>query len=288
MTERRLQERRKNTDGMVAEECFVFLPGLQNFMPPLERRKRDRRKVIVPKFVRCLWGDANLPGDAAHPRGAHKIRNDVRQAFKDQSVIEPAMIYVFGMDNYEFLKSIGYSSDQMVVLSSSGMVWPRERQFRHKLEVWKQAAYSLGEFVFLDWGDLWIDKPVPTDFWPRLRAKGTLQANLRYYHRKQLPWRKVEPRKVPSAAFVYMADPWHADSLLEIWDEHQDWTEQQCLAFHMDRLMGGWDSTPTNCPGVSVGLRSYEEKFAPYCCTFQNDAASAEFQGTKVELFRIK
>lgn len=241
----------------------------------------------MPEFVRCLWGDPTLPGDDKHPRGAHKIRADCQQALREQAVIEPAVVYVFGMDNYEFLKSIGYNKNQLVVLSSRGMVWPREQQFRHKLEVWRQAANSLGEFVFLDFGDLWIEKPMPSDFWPRLRQKGTLQANLRYYHRKQLPWRKVEPRKVPSAAWVYMADAWHAEAMLDIWDKNPAWTEQQCMAFHMDQLMGGWDSTAAY-PGVSIGLQNYEQKFAPYCCTFYNDATSAAFQRTKVELFRIK
>lgn len=185
------------------------------------------------KIVRGLWGEP------ANPRSVTKIREDIRLSLDRQAGLTNVETYVFGTDNQNFLAKLGIPS---TLIAHEGIVWKPPFFWRHKLEVWKQAAADHGEFLFLDF-DMFLHRPIPTDFWEQMRAKNNLLACLMMYSRRRLLWRGVtDTRKLPSAAFCYFgADNSvnYVAEMLKTWEKNKEWTEQQCMARLIDDL-DGW------------------------------------------------
>lgn len=218
-------------------------------------------------FVRVLWGDAKVADSRVH-----KVREDIKRAAAKPHQI-PAMTYVYGRDNYEFVVAHGFEAR---LVSSDCSPWgtgsPSQKGWRTKVESIRVALREFDEVVFLDW-DIWANRQIdqPAIF-NRLATKASFQANLFQYRRRQVKWRRridgVEPspRKVPSAAFVYCREPFIIQRICEIMDERKEFTEEQAMAFFIDDLYGGWK-----------GVENYLIHHEPFCCHVKNSAISPEF-----------
>jgi len=199
-------------------------------------------------FVRGLWGILDHQGRRLYKRRS-KITNDIR-LLKKNKWNEPFVCYTFGEDNHKFLLDEGIDSK---LVDKRPIVWDIDtEQFRHKLEVFKQAMQDFDEIVFLDWDTIPI-KPLPKKFWKTLGKKSSFQAVMRIYNRKKLAWRKKDKRKIPCASFVYCRDEAVADELCKLWEEMgRPWSEEKVMAKYMDNVMGGWK-----------GLNVYWDLFEP-------------------------
>ena len=170
-------------------------------------------------FVRVLWGDPNVVDSRVH-----KVREDIRRAAARTHQI-PAITYVYGRDNYEFVVDHGFEARLVSTDSPWGSGALTQRGWRTKVEGLRVALRDFSEVVFLDW-DIWAMRPIdlPVIF-DRLATKSAFQANLFQYRRRKVRWRQridgVEPspRKIPSAAFVYCREPFIIQRICEIMDE---------------------------------------------------------------------
>lgn len=159
-------------------------------------------------FIRGVWGDINLSGI----RGG-KIRKDI-DAIKANPYcsITDFVVYVFGKENYDLLKSEGFVCK---LISEESVVYDmKERLYRHKLDILKSAMEDFDEIVFLDWDCVPI-KPLPHDFWGKLNNKAPFQANLFQYRTKKCLWRNADWRKVCNGGFLYLRDKKIADDFID-------------------------------------------------------------------------
>jgi len=211
-------------------------------------------------FIRVLWG--------IHQRDRwHRHRTYIESNFhylKLNKYEGPFTAFVFGEDNYKQLVDMGYNCE---LVDKNPCVWDMEKeQFRHKIEALKLGMQKFDEMVFLDW-DTQLIKPLPVDFWEKLKFKSSLQVSLRKYFRDRITWRKEDANIVPTAAFIYIRDKKIPDRLIEIWEElNRPWTEEMVLMKYIDEIMGGWK-----------GLEEYWNNFEPNffnligCSAFQED-----------------
>jgi len=199
-------------------------------------------------FIRALWGIYDHQGRRLYKRRT-KIDKDIR-LLRLCKYTKPFITYVFGKDNYNFLKDQGF---KCVLVDKRPIVWDMEtEQFRHKLEVFKYGIKEHDEIVFLDW-DTFPVKPLHKKFWKVLGKKAPIQAVLRMYHRRKAHWRKKDGRQVPCASFVYLRKKKIATDLIKMWETHRKpWSEEIVMARYMDQMMDGWE-----------GMAKYEKLFEP-------------------------
>lgn len=226
----------------------------------------------MPKFIRAFWGDSKLP------RAYSKIMREIERSAKQAANLDQ-MVFVYGAENAEAVRALGFD---VVLLSEDGMIFGHGNRcdgsmWRHKSRAIREGLERYGEVVHVDW-DVSVPNRVPDDIWERLRAKGSLQAPLQQYFRRQCYWRKDdnEPRKLPYGCFIYISDVGHLDAMQRIWDEHgkPQWTDEHPMAMWTDTLTDGWQ-----------GVAEYERRFEPYCCTVRRSPLSAESIAAKVPLF---
>lgn len=219
-------------------------------------------------FIYALWSD---PNDCMRWKNKtfafdlqqaalHRLGSDVR-------------IYCWGDRNRDEAAKLGIPA---VLVDARENVWGSVypgSMWRHKIEAWRMALQEYQEVVFLDL-DIMQLQPVPSDFWTRLRAKSPFQANLLQYACRKAPWRSVDSRKVPSAAFVYLGHREVPETLARLSDEHPTWTEEIVAAHYTDCLANGWQ-------GVDHWATTHE----PYCCLVKRSAMPPEVQGAKEHIF---
>jgi hypothetical protein len=198
-------------------------------------------------FVRGLWGIHD--NTRRYYKRRSKMDKDIK-FLKKAKFNEPFVSYVFGNDNYDFLKSEGFDC---VKVSDDPILWDMDtQQFRHKIDVFRAAMEDFDQIVFLDWDTVPIKK-LPDDFWDKLAEKEKIQAILRMYHRRKATWRKEDKRKIPCASFVYINDKIVPKRLIELWEIYnRPWSEEIVMARYMEEISGGWK-----------GIDDYWEKFEP-------------------------
>jgi hypothetical protein len=216
--------------------------------------------MIKRTFIHAFWGDQS----DIHSR-SHKVRHDLVRAAgrRGRGPALESLFFVWGRDNKDYLTELGF--DRIELVSEAPLMqkpaMPRDAVWRHKFVACQLAMQRYEQIVFLDI-DIRLLIPVPDDFWDRLGQKDRFQANLLIYKRKKCPWRKSEPRKRPSAAFMYFRDPVVVDELLAV-DEQKPWgflgSEETALAWWTDQEQGGWKSA-----------LAYARRFEPYCCILPN------------------
>jgi hypothetical protein len=211
------------------------------------RRKR-RAKRVKRGFVRVLWGIYDHQGRRFYKRRT-KMDNDIKLLLKNQ-YSKPFMTYVFGEDNFKFLKDKGFNCK---LVDKKPIVWNMDKeQFRHKLEAFRLGMQDYDEIVFLDW-DCHPVAPLPRNFWKVLGQKDPFQAPLRMYHRRKATWRRGDQRKIPCASFVYFRDKQIPQDLVDLWEKlNRPWSEEIVMARYFDGLMDGWK-----------GLDEYWDRFEP-------------------------
>ena len=186
-------------------------------------------------FIRALWGTTKHDGKRYYTRRL-KIQNDIELVLHNK--YQPKFrTYVFGEENYKYLVDMGFDCK---LINSDNIVWDMAtQQFRHKFEVFKEAAKDFDKFVFLDW-DMIFTSPMPNDFWKTLEKKSTFQAILRIYHRRKALWRKDKTRMIPCGSFMYIGDKSIPSTLIDYWENMgRPWSEEVVAAKYTDDLMGG-------------------------------------------------
>jgi len=212
---------------------------------------------VKRSFIRGLWGIYEHNNRRFFKRRT-KLDNDFRMVKLNKNAPEH-ITYVFGEDNYKYLVDKGFKAR---LVDKRPIVWDMDKeQFRHKLEVLHQGMQEFDEIAFLDW-DCTACRPIPSNFWDRLREKASIQAVLRQYRKKKLSWRLSDQRKLPEASFVYINDPDVTVGLNNLWEEMgRPWSEERVMGKYIDNLIGDTDGD---------WLDKYWETFEPFFATWGN------------------
>lgn len=229
-------------------------------------------------FIRGLWGDAR---NERRP----KVLEDAERLFSESFQPEPLVNYCYGLDNLEFFRrhrqdavllnelpivdwgGVGRADPQ-----SNGSIIYGRSFWRHKLRIIMAALETYDEVAWLDM-DAHLRKPVPADFWERMRARASIQMPLVSYRTKWCWWRgKHDRRTIPEGAFIYCRDRSiieRADRMYDdpTWSPH---TDQTILAFIMDDMAGKSGRGQFSVDGYKA------DGHEPYCVTIYREFFPAD------------
>jgi len=187
-------------------------------------------------FIQALWGFFDRSQRHFKHRG--KIDNDIRLASLNK--YNPNYTtFVFGEDNHKQLIDNGFKDT--ILVDKRPFVWDMNtQQFRHKLEILKLGMQQYDEIVYTDLDTMPV-KQIPDNFWDVLNKKEPMQAILRMYHRRKCYWRKIDQRKVPCAAFIYIRDKSIPQGIIDVWENGKgSFYEEIAMMQYMDKMMDGW------------------------------------------------
>lgn len=207
-------------------------------------------------FVRGLWGegeDGERP-TLTLPKTLQDIQNSLAAKFQP----EPLIVYCWGTENQNFLKSHevesipvskrpieNYSGDPETPRGDIDPVVGRVNygvsMWRHKLESLCMALQIHQQVVWLDW-DVHQVQAIPNDFWSILRAGPEIQAALRGYRRPQCPWRPRRGRGlVVHGGFIYCRSLLLIERVIEIHStKFPTYTDETPISYVIDDMMHGW------------------------------------------------
>lgn len=227
-------------------------------------------------FVSGLWGDKiQLAYPGIKP---FKVYDDVRRAATWEHKPKPRLVYAYGIKNGTLLTQSGFNPILLSEVSVPNYTGRENRApnvtgsfaygasvWRAKIEFMVEAMKNADEIVWLDW-DILPQRPVPADFWHRLREGQPFQTALRQLHRVQCGWRKSDPRKLHHGGFVYVREREIVYRLLQLTIEHPELNDELLYGLMVDELMGGeWN-----------GHEAYVEMgFQPYCYDCRRGACFA-------------
>ena len=109
------------------------------------------------KFIRAFWGDLRTD--------RQKYIKEIREAARNRSLNE--IVYVWGDENYDVIKSFGYNTIQMSEEPTefgNDFVKDGTHFFLHKYAAMRKAIEDFGECIFLDW-DVDYVKPIDDNFY---------------------------------------------------------------------------------------------------------------------------
>lgn len=215
-------------------------------------------------FVRALWGTSKTDYDdgwITPSRRRNKMDFDVSSTLKN-SYTAPFITYVFGKENYDYLKSLKVPN--CTLINENPFIYDLQKEFwKHKLDILKYAMEidKYDEIVYLDWDCVPI-KPMDEKFWELLSKKREIQTNLQWYRCIKCPWRgEVDVRKVSNGGFLYIRDNGIPQKLIDTWQNMEAslkfWDEIAISKF-IDDLMGGWQ-----------GIERYRVDFEPDVCNLK-------------------
>jgi len=190
-------------------------------------------------FIRALWGIYAKKDRVIRRR--YRIDKDITRIKSVKAGNKhPFVTYVLGKENYEALVAQGF--DCKLVSDEPFLYDITKYQYRHKLELIRYAMEEDGydEIVYLDWDCIPI-KPIPDNFWEKMKEKSDFQANLQIYYRRKCFWRETDKRKVPNGGFLYIADKTIPSKVISIWENRlrQD-NDEPAWAKFTDQLIDGW------------------------------------------------
>lgn len=136
---------------------------------------------MKPKFIRTFWGDVHSMGT----RYTDQIESAIHDNLNE-------LVYVWGVDNYNFIKSKGFdckliSEDNYNRDLASNHTFLDHKSLNHKLWVINHAVKEHGEILFLDW-DCRLIKPLDDNFYSLLKDGNSLQVPLYVYPKQALDW----------------------------------------------------------------------------------------------------
>lgn len=204
-------------------------------------------------FVQELWGS-----EATAPNFA-EMRAEVAWAMNQPFRPKPLRLYVYGRDNYDFVRSLGENpillgEDPSGVyggrIEADGAIVGGVSIWRNKYDGIRDALTHYPHVVHLDFDSL-LTKPLPPDFWQRIAEGPAFKASLQQNFRKHAGHRVVQSwpgkkhatddaRKTPVGAFLYFRGLDVIDRLLRLYDEHPREWDLAVLSRLVDDLMGGW------------------------------------------------
>ena len=174
------------------------------------------------QFVRGLWGNDQKTKD--YVKGSDEI----------DSKILPK-IYVYGDDNYKFLKGLGKDCE---LISNSPNV--HKDNARHKLEIIEKALQEFTEIIFVDW-HIKLKGDIPFNFEGVRKNGAPLRSALRMYKKRQAMWRKDDQRKVPASDFIYLKGQRVIKDLIETYESMEaPFSLDQILMKYIDHMTGKW------------------------------------------------
>jgi len=170
--------------------------------------------------------------------------------------------YVYGEDNYKYLKSLGVDHcTSLKLVSKNPWEWPNLIGLRHKIESYRIAMEDDGydEIVFLDWDTL-PTRELDSDFWDILGRKKEFQAPLytlkwhispwrRGHEWKKKAWVNKGSRTTINTNFFYIRDKTIPSRIIEAWEtmgsikyqgRHLQENDEQATCYFVDTLYNGW------------------------------------------------
>jgi hypothetical protein len=207
-------------------------------------------------FIRALWGIH----DDSHRilKRRYRVDRNILNIYKNK-FNEPFRVYVMGRDNFNHLRKMGF--DCTLICEEPYKFDLVKHQYRHKLEIIKNAMLDYDELIYLDW-DCVPKKEIPADFWNKLGKKEVFQANLQQYHRRKAHWRNEEQRKVPNGGFIYLRDKTLPEKAIKYWEELGEGdNDEPAWAKITDDISGGWN-----------GIETYWKLFEPMFCDLHKNS----------------
>ena len=134
------------------------------------------------KIIRAFWGEQEKTWSEVPP----------------SPLFEDEVVYVYGKENYERFRSMGYETVLVYFDSTEPKYSNIYNHFAHKLAILKLAEQAYKEYLFLDW-DVQIIKPLDSTFWDLIKTGGDIQCPIyaypRDYESKILDHIKNNPEK---------------------------------------------------------------------------------------------
>jgi len=227
-------------------------------------------------IMRAFWGI----NDRSHRLLNRKFRVDSNiQTIAKNKFNAPFVTYVWGKDNYEGLKSLGFDC---VLLHPEPFQWDLIKfQYRHKLEALRYAmeVEKCDELLHVDW-DCIPKKKADENMWNLLGKKESFQANLITYRHVKAKWRKKDNdgrgiRTIPNGGCVYIRDKTIPFKLIEIWETMKGPSAEPPMAKYLDDITGGW-----------CGIEKYWDLFEiPICNPYRKSSYLPEKLKTKDTYF---
>lgn len=210
-------------------------------------------------FVRGLWGDAEM---AKWPKAMADAAGNILRGMHPAGTVT----YAYGEANWLYLgwlrcrttlmdkvpvQSWGRPGDRAP--SGGGKARNRGHEnwgmttWRHKLEIVRRAVQEHGEVVWLDW-DCHMLKPLPGDFWHRMRQGAPLQCALIHLPGRLLNLWRYDPRDPTNylasfshhGAFIYCRDLSIIERLICLSNLYPQEIDEQHVARWIEERWGGW------------------------------------------------
>lgn len=223
-------------------------------------------------FIRAVWGSESDDWKSdVFSRNRASLDKELVNAAKDNLLTkDDYIVYVMGENNFSYVESNNFKCKMvckegfMHPSKESGVISLPKRTWLNKLEILNSAMMDYDEIIYLDW-DCKPTQKIPDDLWDNLSKKREIQAVLVEYKKaKNAPWRpgRWQKKLVCRGAFIYCRDKTAFKTMLSYeYDKQMGtyWLDETYLAWHTDKLMGGWTGTE------SIG--KYFELFEPDCAT---------------------
>jgi hypothetical protein len=113
------------------------------------------------KIIRTIWGPLNY----------------VKMETKNKSFLPNEIVYVWGVDNEEYLKNLGYNTILVSKDNNNPLYGDMKTKYYHKLETIILADEAFKEYILVDW-DTYLDKDIDDSFFELLRSKSNIQCPL--------------------------------------------------------------------------------------------------------------
>jgi len=85
----------------------------------------------------------------------------------EKPIFENEIVFVWGIDNQNYLKKLGYKTQLMSIEIFDETFSPFYLRFLHKIKIIEEACKQFGEFILLDW-DCYLIKPLDDKFYEYL------------------------------------------------------------------------------------------------------------------------
>jgi len=201
---------------------------------------------MTSAFLLSVWGDERIDRLA-------RCRAELVAAAKREFQPAPLEVACFGVENHKAAIDAGFPQavllDERPVIDYLGR-GVRDPDLRANINygaiMWMMKVHAMrwamerhDEIVWLDL-DCRLNRPLPDDFWDRMREGAPIQLTLVEYHRTQCPWRKEDQNVLGEGAFIYCRARCVLDWVWERYLKVPTWVDQQVFAWVIDETCGGW------------------------------------------------
>ena len=195
------------------------------------------------RIIRGLWGIK----DDSHRilKRRYRMDNNLKTLLSNKfyNTLPPAIDYVWGIENFNYLKALGLP-DVRLVCKDPYQFALKEEQYRHKGELLRIAMEDDGydTILHLDY-DIYPTKPFPKDIWEVMSRKESLQGNLQNYKHRKCNWREEDSHTVINGGALYIRDKTIPSQIIKTWEG--EWNDNKksyepALMKWLDEKYGKW------------------------------------------------